>query len=317
MKKKFIVATAAVVLLLTFGLCACKSAPVNGEYDINAGVTGTRGNIQFTVVSYNLHSGGATEDMVKGICAQIDAEGADIAGLQEVDSNESDRAGGNMITNLTSGAMKEYFFAPTMSYYFGKDYGIMTTSKHKMDTSFSLYLPFPYEHMTVSNAAVEPRVVTRSLITIDGVQVAAYNTHLDYTDATMPDGTLLRLAQMQFVYELMLSDPCPYQVLTGDFNAGGWDDFAVFSESDEYALANNAENPIPADMVTASGSGLDPHITLAAAKFQMPRVAKARGMSEAELRKIIDSQVEYPGGIMRNEPIVNVLMLNLALDQYK
>ena len=95
------------------------------------------------------------------------------------------------------------------------------------------------------NTTVEPRVETRSLITIDGVQVAAYNTHLDYTDATMPDGTLLRLAQMQFVYELMLSDPCPYQVLTGDFNVGGWDDFAVFSESDEYALANNAENPIP------------------------------------------------------------------------
>ena len=78
-----------------------------------------------------------------------------------------------------------------------------------------------------------------------------------------------------------------------------------------------AENPIPADMVTASGSGLDPHITLAAAKFQAPRVAKARGMSEAELMKVVESKVEYPGGIMRNEPIVNVLMLNLALDEMK
>lgn len=76
-------------------------------------------------------------------------------------------------------------------------------------------------------------------------------------------------------------------------------------------------NPIPADMVTASGSGLDPHITLAAARFQANRVARARGMSEDELMKIVESQVEYPGGVMRDEPIINVLMLNLALDEGK
>ena len=74
-------------------------------------------------------------------------------------------------------------------------------------------------------------------------------------------------------------------------------------------------NPIPADMVTASGSGLDPHITLKAARFQANRVARARGMREDELMKIVESQLEYPGGIIRKEPIVNVLMLNLALDE--
>lgn len=175
---------------------------------------------------------------------QIDASGADIAGLQEVDRDGSGRAGDKMISTLTSGAMNNYFFAPTMSYFFGEDYGIMTTTRHEMAGSFSLFLPFPYEHLSLSNAQIEPRVVTRTLITIDGVQVAAYNTHLDYTGETMPDGTLLRRAQMQFVYELMLTDPCPYQILTGDFNAGGWDDFSVFMSSDKYALSSTPENPI-------------------------------------------------------------------------
>ena len=244
MRKKLAAGLAALLALLTFCLCACKDVPKSGEYDINAGVTGARGDIEFTVVSYNLHSGGATQEMMDKAREQIDASGADIAGLQEVDRDGSGRAGDKMISTLTSGAMKEYFFAPTMSYYFGEDYGIMTASRHKMENSFSLFLPYPYEHMTLSNATIEPRVVTRSLITINGVQVAAYNTHLDYTGTTMPDGTLLRLAQMQFVYELMLSDPCPYQILTGDFNVGGWDDFAVFLNSDKYAPASTPENPV-------------------------------------------------------------------------
>lgn len=232
------------MILFTFSLAACKDVPQNGEYDIAAGVTGVRGDIEFTVVSYNLHSGGATQEMMDKAREQIDASGADIAGLQEVDRDGSGRAGDKMISTLTSGAMNNYFFAPTMSYYFGEDYGIMTTTRHEMAGSFSLFLPFPYEHLTLSNALIEPRVVTRTLITIDGVQVAAYNTHLDYTGETMPDGTLLRRAQMQFVYELMLTDPCPYQILTGDFNVGGWDDFSVFMSSDKYALSSTPENPI-------------------------------------------------------------------------
>lgn len=244
MRKKLFVILSALLILFAFSLAACKDVPQNGEYDITAGVTGVRGDIEFTVVSYNLHSGGATQEMMDKAREQIDASGADIAGLQEVDRDGSGRAGDKMISTLTSGAMKNYFFAPTMSYYFGEDYGIMTTTRHEMTGSFSLFLPFPYEHLTLSNALIEPRVVTRTLITIDGVQVAAYNTHLDYTGETMPDGTLLRRAQMQFVYELMLTDPCPYQILTGDFNAGGWDDFSVFMSSDKYALSSTPENPI-------------------------------------------------------------------------
>lgn len=244
MRKKPFIVLAALLILFTFSLAACKDVPQNGEYDITAGVTGARGDIEFTVVSYNLHSGGATQEMMDKAREQIDASGADIAGLQEVDRDGSGRAGDKMISTLTSGAMKNYFFAPTMSYYFGEDYGIMTTTRHEMAGSFSLFLPFPYEHLTLSNALIEPRVVTRTLITIDGVQVATYNTHLDYTGETMPDGTLLRRAQMQFVYELMLTDPCPYQILTGDFNAGGWDDFSVFMSSDKYALSSTPENPI-------------------------------------------------------------------------
>ena len=244
MRKKLFIILSTLLALCTFTLAACKDVPVNGEYDLNAGVTGVRGDVEFTVVSYNLCSHAATEESVKGAQAQIASVGADVAGLQEVDRDGSDRADGNMVSNLTSGDMKSYFFAPTMSYYFGDKYGIMTTTRHTLDSSFSLFLPFPYEHMTLSNASMEPRVVTRSLITIDGVQIAAYNTHLDYTGEVMPDGTVVRLAQMRFIYDLMNSDPCPYRTLTGDFNVSGWEDFEIFSESDKYALANNADNPI-------------------------------------------------------------------------
>lgn len=75
-----------------------------------------------------------------------------------------------------------------------------------------------------------------------------------------------------------------------------------------------SDNPLPPDLATASGAGLDPHISLKGALYQLPRVAAARGMPEAEVRALIDQQAFSPGGSLTDGRIVNVLLLNRALD---
>jgi K+-transporting ATPase ATPase C chain len=74
------------------------------------------------------------------------------------------------------------------------------------------------------------------------------------------------------------------------------------------------DNPLPAELATASGSGLDPHITAHAASYQADRVAHARGVPRARVTALIQQNTFAPGGSLALDEVVNVLELNLALD---
>src|SRR5262245_19015441 len=111
--------------------------------------------------------------------------------------------------------------------------------------------------------------------------------------------------------------PAPYNAQNSSGSNLGPTSKALLDRVKEDAAKLKTDNAkqIPVDLVTTSGSGLDPHITPAAAAFQVPRVAKARGMSEAALSDLVAKLTSWRTFGFIGEARVNVLELNLALDE--
>lgn len=161
--------------------------------------------------------------------------------------------------------------------------------------------------VTALAQALFPRAANGSLVTANGHVVGSARIGQCFVDPGHFWGRPSALS------------PRPYDASTsGGSNLGPTSPALLKAVAERVAALRAADpgrtDPIPVDLVTASASGLDPDLSPAAALWQAPRVARARGLPEARVRALVEARIERPTWGVLGAPHVNVLALNLALD---
>jgi K+-transporting ATPase ATPase C chain len=170
--------------------------------------------------------------------------------------------------------------------------------------------------MTGIAQVVFPRQANGSLIERDGKIVGSELIGQNFADAKYFHGRPSATTDTD-PNDATKTVPAPYNAANSSGSNLGPTSKALIDRVKEETEKLKADNPrqIPVDLVTTSGSGLDPDITPAAAQFQIPRVAKARNLPEATVADLVDKATSERQLGVFGEPRVNVLALNLALDK--
>ena len=173
--------------------------------------------------------------------------------------------------------------------------------------------------MTGIAQALFPRQANGSLIVKDGKVIGSELIGQNFADAKYFHGRPSATTDTD-PNDSTKTVPAPYNAANSSGSNAGPTSKALIDrvkEDVEKLKAENPNAPVPVDLVTTSASGLDPHITPAAAYFQVPRVAKARGLPEARVRDLVTQNIEGRFLGVLGERRVNVLQLNMALDALK
>lgn len=159
-----------------------------------------------------------------------------------------------------------------------------------------------------------PRQANGSLIEVDGKIYGSELLGQQFTDETHLWGRVMSYDTATFTDES--GKPVAYAWASNLSPASPVYETLVAERVEKLRAANpeRADDPVPVDLVTCSGSGLDPHISPAAAEYQVPRLAEATGKSVQEVRDVIAHYTEGRFLGVFGEPRVNVLKVNLALD---